>query len=344
MKRAPRKRRLPTEAESDPMRIGLTYDLRSEYLAMGYGEEATAEFDREDTIDSIEASLRELGYDTVRIGHIRSLAGKLASGERWDLVFNVAEGMNGFSREAQVPALLEAYGIPFTGSDALTLALSHHKGYTKQIVARAGVPTPEFAVVGSMDDIDRIAMPFPLFVKPVAEGTGKGITGASRIGGPDELRRQCAYVMERFDQPALVETYLPGREITVGVLGSGAGAKVIGALEIESLGGAEAHAYTYYNKEFCEKVVRYSLVTEKHLLDSASIICLGAWKALGGKDFCRMDLRADRDGNLSFMEVNALPGLHPQHSDLPMICERIGFPYASLIGAIVDSARKRYGL
>ncbi len=326
------------------MRIGLTYDLRSEYLAMGYGEEETAEFDRDDTITSIESSLKVLGYDTIRIGHIRSLTEKLAQGERWDLVFNIAEGLSGFSREAQVPALLEAYRIPHTGSDPLTLALSQHKGYTKQIVERAGVPTPAFAVVNSEDDLADIHLPFPLFVKPVAEGTGKGITEKSRVDTAESLREQCRYVLETFQQPALVETFLPGREITVGVLGTGAAARVIGAMEIESLSGAEAHAYSYFNKENCEEVIRYSTVTDSAMMRSAEAICCKAWHALGGRDACRMDLRADTHGSLSFLEVNALPGLHPQHSDLPMICERVGIPYTGLIGSIVDSARQRYGL
>jgi D-alanine-D-alanine ligase len=326
------------------MRIGLTYDLRSEYLAMGYSEEETAEFDRDDTIASIETALAACGYETVRIGHLRSLVARLAAGERWELVFNVAEGMCGYSREAQVPALLEAYNIPFTGSDALTLALTHHKGYTKEIVARAGVPTPAFALICAESDIDAVDLPFPLFVKPVAEGTGKGVTGKSRVTTPAQLREQCCYVLENFHQPALVETYLPGREITVGVLGTGSAARVIGALEIEALDGAEANAYSYYNKENCEEVIRYTKLTDSAMLASAEKICLAAWRALGGRDTCRMDLRADDRGALSFIEVNALPGLHPQHSDLPMICDRIGMPYSDLIGSIVASARERYGI
>ena len=326
------------------MRIGLTYDLRSEYLAMGYSEEATAEFDRDDTIESIESSLAALGYETVRIGHLRSLVAKLAAGERWELVFNVAEGMSGYSREAQVPALLEAYGIPFTGSDALTLALTHHKGYTKEIVGRAGVPTPAFALVADEREIESVFLPFPLFVKPVAEGTGKGVTGKSRVTTMTQLYEQCRYVLETFQQPALIETYLPGREITMGVLGTGTAARAIGALEIESLQGAEAHAYSYFNKENCEEVIKYSLVTDTAMLASAEKICLAAWRALGGRDACRMDLRADDHGSLSFIEVNALPGLHPQHSDLPMICDRVGLQYKDLIGSIVTSARARYGI
>ncbi|MBN1309448.1 MAG: hypothetical protein JXA18_16130 [Chitinispirillaceae bacterium] len=326
------------------MRIGLTYDLRSEYLAMGYGEEETAEFDRDDTISSIETGISELGHEPVRIGHIRSLTEKLARGERWDLVFNIAEGMNGLSREVQVPALLEAFRIPYTGSDPLTLAISHHKGCTKEIVMRAGVPTPAFAVVASEEDVSAVRLPFPLFVKPVAEGSSKGVSIKSRVASAGTLREQCRYVLETFGQPALVETFLPGREITVGVLGTGGAAQVIGALEIESLGSAEAHAYTYYNKEFYQKVIRYSLLTDKAMLESAVVICLKAWRALGGRDACRIDLRADERGDLSFLEVNPLPGLHPQHSDLPIICGRIGMPYTGLIGSIIDSARRRYGI
>ncbi len=326
------------------MRIGLTYDLRSEYLAMGYGEEETAEFDRDDTIASIETSIRELGYEPVRIGHIRSLTQKLAEGERWDIVFNIAEGMKGFAREAQVPALLEAYGIPYTGSDPLTLALTHHKGYAKKIIEHAGIPTPPFKVVETEEDIAGVNLPYPLFAKPVAEGTGKGIDEKSRIGDSDELRRRCRYILETFKQPVLVETYLSGREITVGVLGSGREARVIGALEIEPLEGAEAHAYSYFNKENCEKVIRYSAVTDRDMLSSASAVTLAAWRALGGRDFGRVDLRADEKGDWFFLEVNALPGLHPQHSDLPMICQRAGIAYKELIGSIIDSACKRYGL
>ncbi|MCX7727145.1 MAG: hypothetical protein N2053_09905 [Chitinispirillaceae bacterium] len=326
------------------MRIGLTYDLRSEYLKMGYGEEETAEFDRDDTIDSIENALRELGYETVRIGHIRSLVNRLVKGERWDLVFNISEGMYGVSREAQVPALLEAYNIPFTGSDALTLALSHHKGYTKQIVEKAGIKTPSFFIVKSLEDISTKNLSFPLFVKPIAEGTGKGITSNSKVDDIESLKKQCLYIIERYKQPALVESYLSGREVTVGIVGSGRRAKVVGVLEIESIKGAEPNAYTYFNKENCEEVVKYSLVKEKEIIEKVTSPSLYAWEALDGKDFGRMDFRADDKGNFYFLEVNALPGLHPKHSDLPMIWEFSGYKYVDLIKEIVNSARSRYGI
>src|SRR5687768_1093203 len=147
------------------VRIGLTYDLRLDYLAAGYGEEETAEFDQPGTIDAIEGALRELGHEVDRIGHARSLIGRLALGERWDLVFNICEGLRGPAREAQVPAILDVYEIPYTFSDPLVLALTLHKGFTKQIVRGAGVPTSDFMVVERLEDVERVELPYPLFAK-----------------------------------------------------------------------------------------------------------------------------------------------------------------------------------
>ncbi len=158
------------------MRIGLTYDLRSEYLAMGYSEDETAEFDREETIEGLESALRRIGHDTDRIGHVKRLAERLVQGHRWDLVFNIAEGLHGIGREAQVPALLDAYGIPYTFSDPLVMSLTLHKGMTKRVIRDAGVPTCAFAVVEVPEDAAAVTFGAPYFVKPVAEGTGKGVS------------------------------------------------------------------------------------------------------------------------------------------------------------------------
>ncbi|MEK7244000.1 MAG: D-alanine--D-alanine ligase, partial [Thermodesulfobacteriota bacterium] len=156
------------------MKIGITYDLRDDYIAEGYTEEETAEFDHPRTIDAIEEALRDLGYETDRIGHLRALTRRLVAGDRWDLVFNIAEGLRGFGREAQVPALLDAWEIPYTFSDPLVLSLTLHKGLTKRVIRDFGIPTPDFAVVETPEEIAAMALPFPLFAKPVAEGTGKG--------------------------------------------------------------------------------------------------------------------------------------------------------------------------
>ena len=173
------------------MRIGLTYDLRQEYLAAGFSDDETAEFDRPDTVTHIENALRELGHSTDRIGHARQLIARLAKGDEWDLVFNIAEGLSGFAREAQVPAILDVYGIACTFSDPLVMALTLHKGLTKTVVQSGGVPTPSFAVVEAEADVERLDLPFPLFAKPVAEGTGKGVSPASKIRDQAALRTVC---------------------------------------------------------------------------------------------------------------------------------------------------------
>jgi D-alanine-D-alanine ligase len=203
------------------VKIGIAYDLREDYLAEGYGDEETAEFDRLDTIEAIEGTLQRLGFETDRIGNIRKLAARLVAGDRWDMVFNIAEGLRGFGREAQVPALLDAFEIPYTFSDPLVLSLTLHKGMTKHVIHDLGIPTPEFTVVETTSDVDAVDLPFPLFAKPVAEGTGKGISASSRIMTRKDLDSVCRRLLTAFDQPVLLETFMPGREFTVGITGTG---------------------------------------------------------------------------------------------------------------------------
>ena len=263
--------------------------------------------------------------------------------KRQDLVFNFCEGMFGLGREALVPALLDAYRIPYTFSDPVVLAVSLHKGLTKHVVRDAGVSTPDFAVVESGADIHGVKLRYPLFAKPIAEGTGKGITPDSRIESLDELRRVCASLLESYRQPVIVEEYLPGREFTSAIIGTGADARVVGTMEIIPLSTADAHAYTYMNKEYCDDRVRYELARGPEAEACASL-ALRAWKALGARDAGRIDIRMDARGQPSFIEANPLAGLHPQHSDLPIICTMVGITFQELIGRIVASARKRAGL
>jgi len=322
------------------MRVGITYDLREDYLGLGLGEEELAEFDRPDTIDAIDDTLQTLGYTTDRIGHVKSLTQRLARGERWDLVFNIAEGRHGYGREAQVPALLDAYRIPYTFSDPLTLSLTLHKGMAKQVVRGAGLPTPDFVVVKSDQDLGEITLPFPLFAKPVAEGTGKGVTAASKVGSRAALPAQCARLWSTYQQPVLVETYLPGREFTVGIIGTGREAQAAGMMEVILREHAEPHAYSFQNKERCEELVEYRAVPEP-LAAAGGAVALAAWCALEGRDAGRIDLRADGDGCLHFLEANPLPGLHPEHSDLPILCTMAGVSYQELLARIMASALRR---
>jgi D-alanine-D-alanine ligase len=324
------------------LHIALTYDLREEYLALGYGEDETAELDQPGTIDALEETLRSLGHRTERIGRVDRLMDRLLRGDRWDLVFNIAEGIRGLGREALVPALLDHYGIPYTFSDPLVLALTLHKGMTKHVVRDAGVPTPDFVVV---EDAERcaVSLPFPLFVKPIGEGTGKGVDGRSIVKDQAELEARCRELISRFRQPALVEELLPGRELTVGILGTGDRARAVGTLEVILLPGAEPGAYSYVNKERCEELVEYRLVyaAQDAVVAEAEAVALAAWRALGCRDGGRVDLRCDRDGHPSFLEVNPLAGLHPHHSDLPILSTKAGMSYRELIDGIVRSAAAR---
>ncbi len=322
------------------MKIGLTYDLRAEYLAQGYSEEETAEFDRGATIEALEGALKSLGHKTDRIGNVRQLAARLVAGDRWDLVFNIAEGLHGFGREAQVPALLDAYDIAYTFSDPLASAVTLHKAMTKQVLRDLGVRTTDFHLVQGIDDVRRVKLPFPVFAKPVAEGTAKGIDGNSKIETKKKLAEVCERLLAKYQQPVLVEPYLPGREFTTGITGTDADAVAVGTIEVELLGTAEPHSYTYVNKEECEERIRYTLVTGR-IAKEAESLSLAAWRGLGCRDGGRVDLRADAEGRLQVMEINPLPGLHPEHSDLPIIGNLIGLPFVDLIGRIVTSAAKR---
>lgn len=325
------------------MIIGLTYDLRSDYLAMGYGEVETAEFDREDTVAAIENALNDLGHATDRIGHGRRLVERLAAGDRWGLVFNIAEGLNGIGREAQVPAILDLYGIPYAFSDPLVMSLTLHKGMTKRVVRDSGVPTSDFLVLGSGPNGTRPPFPAPWFIKPVAEGTGKGVTPASIIRDPARFAAACDEMIATFRQPVIVEPYLPGREFTVGLVGTGPDAEVLGTIEVILLDAAEAGLYSYVNKKRYEDLVTYRLVRPDEDLQvrEAERVALSAWRALGCRDGGRVDIRCDERGRPMFMEVNPLAGLHPEHSDLPIICNHLGIPFRDLIGRILQSAMRR---
>jgi D-alanine-D-alanine ligase len=322
------------------MNVGITCDLRDDYLSMGLGEEETAEFDRVDTVEAIERALEDLGYKTERIGNIMALVPLLARGRRWDIVFNIAEGLRGYGRESQVPAVLDAYGIPYTFSDPLVLAVTLHKEMTKRIVRDLGVPTPDFMVVETEDDINECKLAFPLFAKPMAEGTGKGINAQSKIAEPAELKAVCRELLTRFRQPVLVERFLPGREFTVGILGTGRDSRTVAVMEVILEERADAEVYSYRNKEECEELVTYRLADDETAF-KAREVALKAWRGLGCRDAGRVDLRVDEDGYPNFMEVNPLAGLHPEHSDLPIMCTLAGISYRDLMAAIMDSAVRR---
>lgn len=325
------------------LKIGLTYDLKDDHISSGLTPEEIAEFDTRETIDGIEDAVRSFGYATDRIGHIKALVKRLAAGDRWDFVFNIAEGVRGMGRESQVPCLLEAYDIPCSFSDPMVLSLSLHKGMTKRVVRDADIPTADFHVVETPEEARNVDLPYPLFAKPVAEGTGKGVSPVSRIENFSMLRKVASALLEKYRQPVLVETFLPGREFTVGIVGTGVKARVVGCMEILYGSEAEGDVYSYVNKAEYEKRISYRPGSDSDA-GKAAQTALAAYRVLGCRDGGRVDIRADAGGVPNFIEVNTLAGLNPVHSDLPIAAGFFGTSYRDLIGLMLESGLERAGL
>jgi D-alanine-D-alanine ligase len=322
------------------MKVGLTYDLREDYLKQGFTHEEAAEFDSPETIEGIENAIRKAGFETERIGNVKDLCRSLVKGNSWDIVFNICEGYYGIGREAQVPALLDAWNIPYVFSDPLVMSLTLHKGMTKAVIRDAGIPTAEFYTVLKPEDINNITIPFPHFVKPVAEGTGKGISAKSVVESAEQLRERCNYLLKTFKQPVLVEKFLSGREFTTGITGTGEDAECLGVMEVLLRQNAEKNVYSFFNKEEYKDVVEYRLA-ENSIATACSEVALNAWKVLGCEDGGRVDIRYDEKGIPNFIEVNPLAGLHPINSDLPILAGKNGITYDELIRRIMISAQHK---
>jgi len=326
-----------------PLHIGLCYDLKGDYLAAGFSAEQVMEFDDEETVAGLVAGMAANGHRVERIGCGVELARRLAAGERWDLVFNFAEGVRGRSREAQVPALCEMFDQPYTFSDPLTCAVTLDKPLAKRLVRDHGLPTAPFAVVERPEDAERVDLAPPLFIKPAAEGSSKGVSDRSRVASRGELRDACADLLNRFAQPVLVESYLPGREMTVGIVGNDGDARVVGVMEVVFKDGTDAD-YTALNKAEWETRMEYRLMDGEPLARRAREVALGAYHALACRDGARIDLRCDAAGEPCFLETNPLPGMHPIKSDLPILSRLAGISYPELLGQIVEAAARRWGI
>jgi D-alanine-D-alanine ligase len=243
-----------------------------------------------------------------------------------------------------VPALCELFDQPYSFSDPVTCGVTLDKAWAKHIVRDAGLPTPDFVVIRRVEDTERVTMTPPLFVKPVAEGSSKGVTGRSIVERADSLATLCGELLPTFPEGLLVERFLPGREITVGVVGNGASARAVAAMEVVWTERAEVPAYTALNKDEWVERISYRLVEDKASADEAKGLALAVTGALQCRDVARVDLRADASGRLSFLEVNPLPGLHPVRSDLPIMARLAGIAYRDLLAEILEAAAQRYGL
>ena len=228
-------------------------------------------------------------------------------------------------------------------SSELALCVCLDKSVAKCIVRSAGVATPDYAVVRDFQDLERVAMRYPAFAKPLAEGTGKGVSAASRVENETQLREVCEQLLCRFRQPVLIEEYLPGREFTVGIVGTGEHAEPLGTMEILLLPQADPGAYSYLNKENWKHVVEYRYLqpTDDPLIADVHDCALRAWRALGCRDGGRVDIRCNQEGRPEFIEANPLAGLHPDHSDLPLLCTAFKLSFRYLIARILESAMQR---
>jgi len=319
------------------MKIGLTFDLRSWYIDRGYSMDETAEFDKQETVDALENSLKEMGYETEPIGNTFQLIEALAAGRRWDIIFNIAEGLYGDGRESVVPAILDQYKIPYVFSGPVIMGLSLNKHIAKLVVAAAGVPVSPGCLITELKELDKCSLKFPLFVKPVSEGTGKGITEKSLVNSKEELKSMVEWILKEFRQPALVEEYLPGREFTVGIVGYGEEAVAIGGMEVIC---ANNLPYSVEVKENYLDYCKYAPLSAD-IIDECKSVALSAWKALEAVDAGRIDLKADRNGKICFIEANPLAGLNPIHSDLPILSRMYGIQYQALMEMIMKAAIKR---
>jgi len=336
------------------LEVGLTYNLKRQPSAdEGLPEDFYVEFDDEETVNAIANALKKGGCEVTKIEADDEAYDKLKR-LRPHIVFNMAEGLQGESRESHIPAMLEMLGIPYTGSGPLTLAVSLDKALTHQVLNLNGVPSPSFQVFTRTDERRDKKLMFPLVVKPLSEGSSKGVRSNSLVKDEESLRRQVSWVTETYNQPAIVEEFLPGREFTVGLIGNGE-PTVLPIVEIllDKLPSGASPIYSYEAKWVWDvperplDIFRCPADTEQTLEKELRRIAIRTFKALNCRDVCRIDMRLDKDNNPRVLEVNPLPGLIPNpdaHSCLPEAARALGLTYDQLICTILWQALKRCGL
>jgi D-alanine-D-alanine ligase len=337
----------PTRSRPTGLRVGLAFNLKRIVAKSAADDDAHAEYDSAATIDKLAAAIESHGHEVVRLEATPEIVTKLPQANV-DLVFNLSEGQHGRGREAHVPALCELWGVPFTGSDAATMATALDKNLAKHVVAGHGVPTPRAGLfTGDEPTGAYAAFAFPVIAKPNAEGSSKGVLPRCVVDDPEALRPLVRELYARYRQPVLVEEFLPGREFTVGVLGNvddGTIPELLPPMEIVFVDpGAKNPIYAFEDKLDWTSRIRYDKPArvDDQLRAQIEAVVVGAWRALGCRDVARFDLRCDAAGRPAFIEANPLPGMTPGWSDLVMIAESAGIDYAGLIGRVLAPAIRR---
>jgi D-alanine-D-alanine ligase len=336
------------------VQIGITYSVRGDHAATNGAphlqrtDDVEEEFDSPATIEALADSLRSQGHDVELLGEGEPLLRRLLNGPRPDLVFNIAEGRGiGRSREARVPAILEALGIPYTGSDPLTLAVTLDKDCAKRLVRDAGVATPRWVLVDAdlpeaQVQTQASGLRFPVFIKPAFEGSSKGIRASkSLVQHREQLLPAIRELRELYQQPILAEEFIDGDELTVGLVGNRP-PQVLGIMRVLPRDQRGPFVYSLEIKRDWERLVRYECPAQLSDDDTEAVkqAALTCWRALGCRDVSRIDFRL-RDGVPYFLETNPLPGLSPLSGDIVLLSGLVGISHRDLVARIVAAAMDR---
>ncbi|PZR16659.1 MAG: D-alanine--D-alanine ligase [Archangium gephyra] len=326
-----------------PLRVGFTFNVKR-IKPTAEGEDREAEYDSPTTLQAIREAIASHGHEVVDLEATPELP-MVLSAAPVDVVFNIAEGFRGRNRESQVPALLELLDIPYTGSDPATLSLALDKALAKKVVRAAGIDTPNFQLMNTgRERLDKQFTRWPLMVKPVAEGSSKGVISKSVCHNEAEVREVVKEMVGRYHQPALVEEYIGGREFTVGLLGERR-PEVLPPMEIVFTDKSDkTPIYKFEDKLEENDRIRYEVPAklESGQLERLKTAARSAFMTLGCRDVARIDFRMDEAGRIYFIECNPLPGLTPGWSDLVLIAQGDGMDYRTLIGEILSGAIRRY--
>ncbi len=315
--------------------------------------DAFAEWDTIETIHAVRDAL-SLRHSVTLIEADEQSFEKLRS-SRPDIVFNIAEGRFGASREAQIPAMLEMLNIPYTGSDPLTLGICLDKSRAKEILSYYNIANPKFAVISSLTELLSLEFPVPAMVKPLFEGSSKGIFDSSLVHSAKELTDQVTKVIEEYGQPALIEEFLPGREFTVAMLGNGKDLRVLPIVEIkfDSLPQGVNPIYSYEAKWIWDQssnpleIFECPATVDDSLKTAIEELCSNSYNALRCRDWSRIDVRLDKNGRPNIIEINPLPGILPKIADnscYPKAARMAGLNYNEMLNAVLDAGLKRYTL
>ena len=328
------------------MQIGLSYDLKEAIpREQDCLDDAFEEYDSSETVELVSAALRAKGHSVVRLGGGSQFLDNIRR-ERVDIVFNIAEGRGNYrSREAQVPSVLEMLNIPYTGSDPQCLATCLDKPVTKKLVAADGISTPRWLVIANEQELSQVAwggFPFPAMIKPAYEGSSKGIRLTSLAYSASQAREEAQRILGSYQQPVMVEEFIDGDEVTVGIVGNSS-PRILSIMRVLPKRKDGHFIYSLEVKRDYLNLVEYECPArlEEKILEKITLSSLKVFKALGCRDFARVDFRVSAKGIPYFLEINPLPGLG-SYSDLVIMAIKVRWTHEELIGAVLDAALERY--